>query len=403
MSASTQRAELAVSLPALDGGGAEMAMLRIAGGFAARGIATDLVVARTADGGLGAQIPDGVRLVDLGARSPVIATKTVALARYLARARPRGIISALDVVDAASVARRLSGAPTRVVISVQTNLSRQFADKPDAGLAKVRRGLVRALYPGTDALVAASRGVADDVAAIAGIDAGRITVIPNPVVTADLARQARAHVEHAFLRGTGPPVIVGVGRLVRQKDFATLVAAFERVRAERPARLLILGAGDPREAETETSLRALIARLGLDDEVNLVGWVDNPAAYVARSDVFALSSIYEGFGNVVAEALAVETPVVSTDCESGPAEILEGGRHGRLVPVGDPAALAAGILATLADPPDSAALYQRAERYRTERIVEEYLGVLDGAPTQNSRPARPRARLRRRFPASRPT
>jgi glycosyltransferase involved in cell wall biosynthesis len=371
-----RRSELAVFLPSLDGGGAEIVMLRLAGGFAERGIATDLVVAR-AVGELADQVPPGVRLVDLAARSPVVATKTLGLARYLRTRRPRALVSALDIVNAGAVARALAHAPTRVVLSTHTHLTRQFDDKPDHGVALVRRALVRGLYPRADALVAVSRGVADDVASMAGVEAGQVTVIPNPIVTPELERLAAAPAEHPFLADGGAPVILGVGRLVRQKDFATLVRAFAHVRAHRDAKLLILGVGDPREADTEAELRGLIEELGVGDDVDLAGWRDNPHAYMARASVFALSSRYEGFGNVVAEALAVGTPVVSTDCQSGPAEILEGGRYGRLVPVGDAEALAQGILGTLADPPDQAHLRRRADRYRTQQIVGEYLAVID--------------------------
>jgi glycosyltransferase involved in cell wall biosynthesis len=373
-----QSRRIAVSLPALEGGGAELVILRLAEGLVARGIATDLVVAR-ATGGLAAHVPDGVRLIDLGARPPVVLTKTTALARYLRSTSPDALISILDVVNAAMIAKRLSNASTRVVLSVQTNLTQQFRDKPDRGAAALRRALTRALYPRTDALVAASQGVANDVAAITGVDPRRITVIPNPIVTPDLERRAQEPAAHRFFAGDAP-VVIGVGRLVRQKDFATLVRAFARIRATRDARLIILGAGDPREAETESDLRRLVAELGLEADVDVAGWVDNPAAYMARADVFALSSVYEGFGNVVAEALAVGTPVVSTDCPSGPAEILEGGRHGRLVPIGDDAALADAVIATLAEPPDRLGLRRRADRYRTERIVDEYLSVIDGVP-----------------------
>jgi glycosyltransferase involved in cell wall biosynthesis len=371
--------EIAVFLPSLDGGGAELVMLRLAGGLLARGIATDVVVAR-ATGDLVGQVPHGVRVVGLGARQPAAVTKTVALARYLRAAAPRALVSALDIVNTATIAQRVSRAPTRIVLTTHTHLSRQFADKPDLGVALVRRAIVRALYPRTDALVAVSQGVADDIAAIAGIDPAHVRVIPNPIVTPDLERRAHLPVSHRFLDG-GVPVVLAVGRLVRQKDFSTLVRAFARVRERRPARLIILGAGDPRERETEVSLRRLIEDLGVADDVDLPGWVENPAAYMACADVFALSSAYEGFGNVVAEALAVGTPVVSTDCESGPAEILEHGRHGRLVAVGDDAAMADAILATLDAPPDRLGLRRRADRYRTERIVDEYLSVIDGAPT----------------------
>ncbi len=374
-----QSPEVAVFLPSLDGGGAELVMLRLAEGLVARGIATDIVVAR-ATGDLVGQVPPGCRLVALGARSPVAVAKTAGLARYLRAVAPRAVIAALDIVNTSTVAQRLSRAPTRVVLTTHTHLTRQFADKPDRGVALARQAIVRALYPRTDALVAVSQGVADDIATIARIDRRRVTVIPNPIVTADLERRASEPVAHRFFDDAAP-LILGVGRLVRQKDFATLVRAFVRIRRQREARLLILGAGDPREPETEIHLRRLIQECDAREAIDLAGWVDNPAGYMARADVFALSSAYEGFGNVVAEALAVGTPVVSTDCESGPAEILEHGRHGRLVPVGDDAALADAILATLDLPPDRLGLRRRADRYRTERIVDEYLSVIDGAPS----------------------
>jgi glycosyltransferase involved in cell wall biosynthesis len=363
--------DISVYLPDLAAGGAEMAMLRIAGGFADAGRSVDLVLAR-AEGGLMGQVPDGVRVVDLGARRPVLATKTMALTRYLRRERPAALVAALDVVATATAARRLARVPTRVVLSVQTNLTQQFQDRPDSG---VRRRLVRVLYPRTQVLVAASQGVAADVARIAALDDRRIHVIPNPVVTDDLEQRAAAPVDHPFFSPGEPPVVIGVGRLVRQKDFATLVDAFARVRAERPARLVILGAGDPREPETEQELRAHIERLGLAEDVALPGWVDDPQAWMSRAAVFALSSIYEGFGNVVAEALAVGTPVVATDCESGPSEILEGGRHGRLVPLRDPEALAQAILAALREPADAEGLRSAAARYHTDRIAAAYLDV----------------------------
>jgi glycosyltransferase involved in cell wall biosynthesis len=373
---SAHQVQVAVSLPTLAAGGAETVMLRIAGGIAARAIATDLVLAR-AEGQLRDRVPAGVRAIDLGARRPLVIGKTIGLARYLARVRPGVLVSALDVVNAAAVARALSRAPTRLILSIHTNLTEQFADKPDLGIARVRRTLVRALYDRADAIVAVSQGVADDAARIAGLDPQRVTVIPNPIVTPELALRAQEPVSHRFFDDS-TPVVLGVGRLVRQKDFATLLRAFHAVRKRHDARLVILGPADPRESRTAADLRALASELGVDDDVDFPGWVPNPAAYMARADVLALSSIYEGFGNVIAEALAVGTPVVATDCPSGPAEILDHGRYGRLVPVGDHEALGAAILGTLAARREPAALRARAARYRTEQIVDEYLAVLDG-------------------------
>ena len=179
-------------------------------------------------------------------------------------------------------------------------------------------------------------------------------------------------------------MVLGVGRLVKQKDFLTLVRAFDLVRQRHPARLMILGEADPREPLVRPQLEALIQELGLQDDVALPGFVENPYAYMAQSAVFVLSSIYEGFGNVVAEALAAGTSVVSTDCESGPAEILGNGKYGRLAPVGDHRALADGMIAALEQPTDATLLQQRANAFAIDTIVEQYLDVLENLSRQDA-------------------
>jgi glycosyltransferase involved in cell wall biosynthesis len=360
-------------LPNLDGGGAELALLRLAGGFADRGVPTDLVLAR-ASGAYLERVPGGVRVVDLRARRPRVLHKTVGLARYMRRERPAALVAALDIVSSSTVARALTGAPTRVVMSVQTNLSQQFADRPTG--ARARALLVRALYRRADQLIAASSGTADDLARLTGLERDRIAVIHNPAVPPDLEALAAKAAGHPWLDEDGPPVVLGIGRLVRQKDFPTLIRAFAAVRRERPVRLIILGAPDRREPAVPREIQRLIDQHRLAADVSLPGFVDNPYAYLARASVFALSSAYEGFGNVVAEALATGTPVVSTDCESGPREILDGGRFGRLVSVGDHAALARGVLETLAAPPDGDALRRRAAVFRQDAVVDRYLDAL---------------------------
>jgi glycosyltransferase involved in cell wall biosynthesis len=167
--------------------------------------------------------------------------------------------------------------------------------------------------------------------------------------------------------------VLGVGRLVPQKDFATLVRAFARVRARRSARLLVLGEGPGR-----CELERLAGELGVACEVRFAGRVESAPAYMARAAVFALSSAWEGFGRVLVEALAVGCPVVSTDCPSGPREILEDGAFGPLVPVGNAEALAEAIEAVLDRPPERSALVKRAEAFSIERGVERYLEVLLG-------------------------
>jgi FkbM family methyltransferase len=382
-------------LPSLDGGGAELVMLRLAEGFAKRGIKTDLVLAN-ATGAYMSRLPAGVRVIDLGARPPVVISKTVGLGRYLRRERPEVLVAGLDIVSSSTMARALARSPTRVVMTVQTNLSRQFADKPRG--AGIRRAFVRALYGRADRLVAGSAGSAADVAEMAGVPRERISVIHNPVVPPDLDALAAEAPDHPWLTDDGPPVVLGIGRLVRQKDFPTLVRAFGAVRREQPARLVILGSPDEREPDVPGALERLIDEEGVRGDVALPGFVDNPYAYLDRASVFALSSAYEGFGNVVAEALATGTPVVSTDCESGPAEILDGGRFGRLVPVGDHAALATAILETLEAPPDRELLRSRAQDFRVDTIVDRYLevaGLASPSGTNEAAPVR-RPTLRQR-------
>jgi glycosyltransferase involved in cell wall biosynthesis len=224
-----------------------------------------------------------------------------------------------------------------------------------------------------DAVVAVSDGVADGLAAATGLPRDRITTIYNPVVSPAMLVKAAEPTPHPWLESGQPPVILGVGRLVPQKDFPTLIRAFARLRSEGPVRLLIVGPGS---TEAQAELRSLATALGGAEDMELPGSILNPFAYMARAGVFVLSSAWEGFGNVLVEALACGCPVVSTDCPSGPAEILDGGRYGALVPVGDDRAMAEAILAALAHPPERAALTARGAEFSVDRAVERYLAII---------------------------
>ena len=361
---------ISVFLPALEGGGAERAMLHLAEGLADRGFKIDLVLAETKGAYLDT-VPATIRIVDLKARSPLLVSKTLALRRYLQQEQPAVLLSALDILSSATWAQRLAGASTRIVMCVQTNLSQQFRDHQPNTIGRIRPKLVRLFYPWADAIVAASRGVADDVARLTGIPAQMIQVIYNPVVTPAVLAKMQEPVDHPWFAAGEPPVILGVGRLVSQKDFPTLVEAFAIVRRQRSARLMILGEGEDR-----AKLEAQIQTLGLQDDVALPGFAENPYTYMAHASVFALSSIFEGFGNVVAEAMAAGTTIVSTDCPSGPAEILDGGKYGTLVPMRDAAALAEGLLGALQAPIAPDVLRQRAQEFSVDRVVDQYVEVL---------------------------
>jgi glycosyltransferase involved in cell wall biosynthesis len=226
-------------------------------------------------------------------------------------------------------------------------------------------------YLAADGITAVSQGIAEDLVCSFGLPRERVTTIYNPVVTPELLAQAQAPLDHPWFAPDAPPVILGVGRLHPQKDFPTLLRAFARVRAVRVVRLVILGEGEQRAA-----LQQLVAELGLTKDVALPGFVGNPFAYMARAGVFVLSSAYEGLPGVLIQALACGCPVVSTDCPSGPGEILEQGAYGPLVGVGDVAALAQAMLALLAHPPAAERLRHRAAEFSLDRAVDRYWRVL---------------------------
>lgn len=378
MNPTTTKPTISIFLPALAGGGAERAMLHLAQGLADRGFPTDLVLAK-AEGDYLSHIPTSVRVVDLQASFPVVLSKTFALRHYLQQERPAVLFSALDILSSAIWAQRLAGVPTRIVMCVQTYLSRQFQNHQPHTMGKIRPRLVRWFYPWADAIVAASQGTAADVAQITGMPLEQIQVIYNPVVTPDMGQKMGASVDHPWFAPGEPPVILGVGRLVSQKDFPTLIDAFARLRRQRSARLMILGEGEDRP-----QLEAQIRALGLAQDVTLPGFVENPYAYMAGACVFVLSSIFEGFGNVVAEAIATGTSVVSTDCESGPAEILLNGKYGHLVPVGDAEAMAAAISMAIDRPIDPDILRQRAQLFSIDGIVDQYVDVLNQLLSQKA-------------------
>jgi len=359
--------KLALFLPSLRGGGAERVMVNLARGFVERGLQVDLVLAK-AEGPYLSRVSSEVQVVDLGARRVLYSLP--GLVRYLRRERPQAMLSALNHANIVAIwAKILARVKTRLVVSEHNTLSLSTTNAPFVR-AKFMPLLIGTFYPYADAVVAVSHGVAEDLIAQTGLPAEKIKVIYNPVVTPELFTKAEEPLDHPWFRPGEPPVVLGVGRLTKQKDFLTLIRAFALVRKERPARLMILGEGEERP-----NLEALVRELGLEEDVALPGFVENPYKYMKRAAVFVLSSRWEGLSNVLIEALALGTPVISTDCPSGPAEILEGGKWGRLVPVGEPRVLAYAILETLQgkrDPLPKAAW----ERFSNEKVVTAYLQVL---------------------------
>jgi glycosyltransferase involved in cell wall biosynthesis len=233
--------------------------------------------------------------------------------------------------------------------------------------------LLRAFYPWAAHVVAVSRGAAEDLARTSGLPRDRVHVVYNPVITPGIMARARQSPDHPWFAPGQPPVILGVGRLTRQKDFATLIRAFAELRRCRAGRLMILGEGAERPR-----LEALAAELGVSAEVALPGFRDDATACMAGSALFVLSSAWEGLPTVLIEALAAGTRVVSTDCPSGPREILQEGRLGALVPVGDSAALARAMSDAL-DRPRAAAPPDALARFTRDAAVDHYLSLIESA------------------------
>jgi glycosyltransferase involved in cell wall biosynthesis len=360
---------LAILISLSGEGGVERMVLNLVRAFAAvPHLTVDLLLIRE-ESRHPRELPDGVNVIRLGVRHS--AASIPAIVRYLKASRPDSVLAAKDRAGrAALLARWLSGVPVRVVIRLGTTLSE--AVKGDGAVRRWLRYLpIRLSYRFADCIVAVSDGVAADVAAISGVPRERIQVIRNPVITPDLARQAKECVDHPWLADPRVPVVMGMGRLTRQKDFPTLIRAFARVRRQRPARLIILGDGRDR-----AELMRCADEAGVSPDVDLPGFQANPYPWLARASAFVLSSAWEGSPNALTEAMALGIPVASTDCRSGPREVLEEGRFGPLVPVGDDEALAAAITSVLGQPRTASELKAAVADYSVEVSARHYLRVL---------------------------
>ena len=377
---SQKQPSIALFLRNLVGGGAERVMLNIARGIAQQGIAVDIVLIKE-EGEFLEQVPPQIRIVNLNTsrldkgtkfKLPTSFQSTTSLpklVRYLRQERPKTLISAAHYTnEIAILAKYIARVPTRVIVSEHTTLS-QEAQRVEQLSARVAPLMAKMLYPWANEIVAVSNGVAQDLVQITGIAKKRIQVIYNPVITPELIDKAEETLEHHWFADGEPPVLLGIGRFVAQKDFATLINAFAKVRHRQPVRLMMLGNGRDKH-----KLQALATELGVDSDIAWMGFVDNPFAYMKRASLFVLSSAWEGLPTVLIEAMAVFLPVVSTNCRSGPAEILDNGKYGELVPVGDTQAMAEAIIKVLASdftPVDSTWL----DRFTLKTATQKYLAL----------------------------
>lgn len=360
---------IAIYLSHLSDGGIGRVITNLIVEFIQRGIKVDLLISR--DGGPHlASLPQDVNVIKLPTSHILWAVPF--LASYLRREKPDVMLTERIRTDVSAIrARNLVRASTRIFTGAHINLSFELSDKSSKKQKKHERLCLRYLKK-NDGVIAVSNGVADDVVHNFEVPRELIDVIYNPLVTPEISNLASEEVEHPWLVDKSLPVVLGAGRLTAQKNFSLLIRAFSKIQKESPCRLIILGQG-----EEHDELKQLIQSLGLSGMVDLHGFVGNPYSYMYKSDLFVLSSNWEGLSNVLVEALAVGIPVVSTDCPSGPAEVLGHGLYGALTPVNDIDALARAMNESLGKTHDRAQLQASAQRFDVGICADQYLKVFD--------------------------
>ena len=300
------------------------------------------------------------------------------LIKYLKKNKPIVMLSFMEVNNIlAIVSRILAFVKVKVIITVHAVLTQEKRHSENHNY-KTSISLVRYLYPLADGIVGVSQGVVDDLVSMFGISKYQCKTIYNPVDFIE-GEVCQSNSLPFIVNRSSKPLILGVGTLKESKDFQNLIRAFHFVRKEKDSQLCILGEGEER-----SNLEKLIKNLGLENDISLPGAVNDPFPYMEQADVFVLSSIWESFGLVLIEAMMTGTPVVSTDCPTGPAEILKDGLYGRLVPVRDAREMSQAIMRTLDDPIDSKILKKRANDFSSEKIIPQYISYIESICRQST-------------------
>lgn len=363
--------KVAFFLPPLGDGGVERTVLRLAGTLVERGYKVDVVTVK-AQGPFLQKIHGDVEVIDLNTRRAL--TSLPGLANYLRREQPKALISAQYYTNVVAIwARAMARVSTRLVVTERLAASMALTDSHKVK-DKLLPTLMRWSYPKANAIVAVSKGAAEDLARMLRLPSDRIQVIYNPTFDETILEQASEPVEHPWFGDNQPPIILGAGRMTYQKDFSTLLRAFALVRKELEARLIILGEGEGRPR-----LEKLAEELGVAGDVVMPGFVGNPYKYMVNADLFVLSSRYEGMPNVLVEALAVGTPAIATDCPSGPREVLP---EEALVPVGQSRKMAEKIKNLFKNEKLADRLLKKVQKkldlFQLDKCVQQYMELIEG-------------------------
>src|SRR3990172_6776906 len=348
-------------------GGVQRIMVNMANELTKRGFSVALV-AVSGKGPLRAKVSPQVTIRDL--KSSRVLFGISRLVRFFKVERPAVFISGQTHLNAiSSIANKISGGPSYLIV-VEHNHMSSVIKSESKWVDRLRPLWARVFYPWANEILAVSEEVAADLSRLSGIDRERIKVVYNPIIDPNVLQEKDLVVDHPWFEDSKIPVVIGVGRLSAQKGFANLIQAMAKVDKVNTARLVILGEGEER-----ANLERLAHDLGLGGKVWMPGYVENPFAYIKRADLFVLSSFWEGLPSVLVEAMACGTSVLSTNCPAGPRGILEDGKVGKLIPVGDVDAMADGILYCLSHPQEPEALINQARRFLSSTAVQGYIDL----------------------------
>lgn len=354
---------IAIVMPDLKFGGAERVAVNLANSLSQRNYNVHFIMLE-ATGEFLKELKSEIKIFDLKAKQ--IRGCIIPLIKYLWVYKPDSmLLSMWPLTIIGIIARWLSRVNTRIVVSEHTTWSQSDVVNIFKKGWKIKT-TIRFIFPYADAIVCVSKGAADDLAEFALLDRNLISVIYNPVVNEKKFLKSIDLLPHEWWTGNHKRII-SVGALIPVKDHTLLIDAFNLLKQKINVKLLIVGEGDCRK-----NLESQIKSLGLGADVFLPGFIEEPAPYFQRADLSVLSSRAEGFGNVLVESLSVGTPVVSSDCRSGPNEILCGGKYGILVPQGDRNAMAEAMGKSLSISHDSNILINRSKAFAVEKIVDQY-------------------------------
>jgi glycosyltransferase involved in cell wall biosynthesis len=362
--------EIDIFMPSLGGGGAEKIVIKLMEGLLDEGIGIKLILA-TKSGVLRDEIPEGIQIIDLNHSKTVFSL--FSLTSYLRCNRPRILLSHLHRANRIAIlANILTGRKTKVFIVEHNTIS--VVLKQCSSINRILlKFTYKYLYPKSDMIIHVSKAAANDLERLFGWKSGTVKVAYNPVIRgSSFSSESKVKPPHPWMGSNQCPVILGVGRLTRQKNFLLLIEAFAKLREIIDCRLIILGEGEDRDM-----LKSRILELRIADYVDMPGFVRNSLDYMTYASVFVLSSEWEALPTVLIEALASGCPVVSTDCPSGPLEILENGKFGILVQLNDPEKLAESIKNILVDPPERNNLKKRGMEFSIKNATTKYIELFE--------------------------